>query len=65
MLLAIGKWLPFQHIIYTPIYIYMGRVDISASLGLLGQQALWALGLFIVGHFAMRKAIYQLEIQGG
>ena len=65
ILLVIGRWLPFQHIIYTPLSIYMGRVEGTQALSLLYEQALWAFGLYVVGHFTLRKALGQLEIQGG
>lgn len=65
ILLSIGRWLPFQHVIFTPIAIYMGKVEGVAALQLLGEQALWGIGLYTTGYFAMRKALGQLEIQGG
>jgi len=65
ILLSIGRWLPFQHIIYTPIALYMGKVEGNAAWSLLGEQALWALGLYIAGNLIMRRALRQLEIQGG
>jgi ABC-type uncharacterized transport system permease subunit len=65
ILLVIGRWLPFQHIIYTPLSIYMGRVEGTQAMSLLYEQALWAFGLYVVGHFTLRKALGQLEIQGG
>jgi ABC-2 type transport system permease protein len=65
VLLSIGRWLPFQHVIFTPVSIYLGKVEGSSALRLLGEQALWGLGLYIVGNFVMRKALRQLEIQGG
>ncbi len=65
ILLTIGRWLPFQHIIYTPISLYMGRVEGTEALNLLGEQALWAAGLYLLGHYTLRKALGQLEIQGG
>lgn len=65
ILLTIGRWLPFQHIIFTPISIYMGRVEGAQALNLLGEQTLWAAGLYLVGHYTLRKALGQLEIQGG
>ncbi|HEY5038277.1 MAG TPA: hypothetical protein VIJ93_04315 [bacterium] len=65
ILYSIGGWLPFQHVIYTPIALYMGRVEGHAAWNLLGQQFLWAIGLYLAGSYAMRKALRQLEIQGG
>ncbi len=62
---TIADWLPFKHTIYTPIAIYMGWAQGSEALLLLGQQAAWTLGLFLVGRFLMNKALKQLEVQGG
>ena len=65
VLRAVGDWLPFQHIIYTPITLYMGRVQGLEAWRLLGWQALWAAGLYWIGQVVMKKALSQLEIQGG
>jgi hypothetical protein len=40
-------------------------VEGPQALQLLGEQALWAVGLYLVGHYTLRKALGQLEIQGG
>jgi ABC-2 type transport system permease protein len=61
----LGDWLPFQHIIYTPIALYMGQARGLEAWKLLGAQLLWAVGLYAAGHLLMRKALSQLEIQGG
>jgi len=65
VLRAVGDWLPFQHIIYTPITLYMGRAEGLEAWRLLGWQALWAAGLYFTGQVVMKKALSQLEIQGG
>lgn len=65
VLLTVGRWLPFQHVIFTPVFIYLGRVEGADAYRLLGEQALWGFGLYAAGYFAMRKALGQLEIQGG
>ncbi|MGH7738801.1 MAG: ABC transporter permease [bacterium] len=62
---SVGNWLPFQHIIYTPITLYMGKVQGPQAWRLLAWQALWAVGLYLAGQFLMKKALSQLEIQGG
>jgi ABC-2 type transport system permease protein len=64
-LATIGHWLPFQHTIFTPVSIYMGWVQGGQAWRLIGEQALWALSLFIVGKILMNQALKQLEIQGG
>ncbi len=43
----------------------MGRAEGAQALNLLGEQALWAAGLYLVGHYTLRKALGQLEVQGG
>ncbi len=65
ILFSIGRWLPFQHVVYTPISLYMGKVQGEAAWNLLGEQALWAFGLYFTGKWVLRKALGQLEIQGG
>jgi ABC-2 type transport system permease protein len=62
---AIGRWLPFQHTIFTPVSIYMGWVQGAQAWRLIGEQALWVLGLFLAGKILMNQALKQLEIQGG
>jgi viologen exporter family transport system permease protein len=65
LLAALGNWLPFRHTIYTPVCVYMGWVRGEAALRLIGEQALWAMGLFLAGKWVMGKALRQLEVQGG
>jgi ABC-2 type transport system permease protein len=65
VLRSVGNWLPFQHIIYTPIALYMGQARGLEAWRLLGWQALWAAGLYWAGQWVMKKALSQLEIQGG
>jgi len=65
VLKTLGAWLPFQHVIYTPISIYTGALQGQAVFLALGRQALWALALFLGGKFLMTKALKQFEVQGG
>lgn len=65
LLKTIADWLPFKHTIYTPISIYMGWARGPEAVQLIGEQAAWALGLFLVGRLLMNKALKQLEVQGG
>jgi ABC-2 type transport system permease protein len=60
-----GEWLPFRHIIYTPVSIYMGWTQGSESLDLILQQLAWVVGLYLLGKFLMIKSLKQLEVQGG
>ena len=65
LLKTIADWLPFKHIIYTPISIYMGWAKDADAYQLILQQAAWALVLFILGKIIMKHALKQLEVQGG
>lgn len=65
ILRSIGAWLPFQHVVFTPITLYTGRAEGAQAWHLLGEQALWAAGFYLLGNLVMRKALKQLEIQGG
>src|SRR5271168_1558663 len=39
----IMAWLPFEHIAYTPLQIYLGKLDRAAALRALGTQWIWIL----------------------
>ncbi|HET9870539.1 MAG TPA: hypothetical protein VFR02_08605, partial [bacterium] len=65
LLRGLGDWLPFRHVIYTPILLYQGLAQGAEAWRLLAWQAFWALGLYLAGRWLMRQALSQLEIQGG
>src|SRR5208282_5955640 len=43
-------WLPFEHIAYTPLQIYLGNLNHSQSLRALGIQWLWVVALLVMAH---------------
>lgn len=55
-------WLPFQAITYTPVAMYLGKMDILR--GLLVQLA-WVLALFVLLRHLWRRALDHLTVQGG
>jgi ABC-2 type transport system permease protein len=59
------SFLPFPHISYTPLQIYLGRVRGASGLRSLGLQALWVLALFAAGRLYWRFSTRRLSIQGG
>jgi ABC-2 type transport system permease protein len=59
------SYLPFPHISYTPLQIYLGKTQGSAALQCLGIQAAWAAALFVTGHLYWRFSTRRLSIQGG
>ncbi len=58
-------WMPFPHISYTPLQIYLGREAGLAALGALGAQAAWAVILIWIGHISWQSSIRRLAILGG
>jgi ABC-2 type transport system permease protein len=59
------SFLPFPHISYTPLQIYLGKARGAAGLQSLGLQALWVLVLFAAGRLYWRFSTRRLSIQGG
>jgi ABC-2 type transport system permease protein len=65
---GLQRWiscLPFPHISYTPLLIYLGKAQGSAAWQSLGAQALWALALFAAGRMYWEFSMRRLSIQGG
>jgi len=64
-LARLSHWLPFQHISYTPLMIYMGKIS-GESLGLvLLVESVWAATLLLAGHWFWNQATRKLTVQGG
>jgi len=61
----IMAWLPFEHIAYTPLQIYLGKLDIHQSLLALGVQWLWVVALLWLADFWWNHASRKITIQGG
>ncbi len=57
--------LPFQGIVYTPVSIYLGKVQGIAMLQALGIQVLWAAILWGLARLLWAPSVRGLEIQGG
>lgn len=60
-----AQWMPFQGIIYTPVMIYLGRVQGNGLWQAIGVQIVWALGLWLCGRAFWSRAVKALDIQGG
>jgi ABC-2 type transport system permease protein len=58
-------YLPFPHISYTPLQIYLGKEQGWAACQALGAQALWVVGLCVAGRAYWRFSARRLSIQGG
>ena len=62
---TVSAFLPFRHIAYTPLTLYLGKVDGVAALGVLAAQGAWAIGLLAAGALATRAATRALVVHGG
>jgi ABC-2 type transport system permease protein len=58
-------WLPFEHIAYTPLQIYLGKLDRHAALRALGVQWLWVIVLLFLAHLWWERAAKKITIHGG
>jgi ABC-2 type transport system permease protein len=58
-------WLPFEHIAYTPLQIYLGKLDGRAALFALGKQWIWVIVLFVLADAWWNRAVQKITIQGG
>lgn len=59
---GILAWLPFQAITYTPVAMYLGRMDVASGLA---TQLAWAVALFVLVRVTWRRALDQLTVHGG
>jgi ABC-2 type transport system permease protein len=58
-------WLPFEHIAYTPLQIYLGKFDRTTALRVLGIQWLWVIVLLGLAHLWWERASRKITIHGG
>jgi ABC-2 type transport system permease protein len=58
-------WLPFEHIAYTPLQIYLGKLDREMALRALGVQWLWVIMLLWLAHVWWERAARKITIHGG
>jgi len=60
-----SQWLPFQHISYMPLMIYMGKVGGKELASVLLVECAWALALLLAGKWFWHVARLKLIVQGG
>lgn len=61
----ISSALPFEHIAFTPLRIYLGLLTPAQSLRLLALQWAWVVILLVLGHLWWRRATRKITIHGG
>jgi ABC-2 type transport system permease protein len=62
---AVAAVLPFQGLVSTPAMAYLGKLDWSTTVMLVAIQAVWAVGLLMLGRLAWRSASRMVTIHGG
>ena len=62
---AIVAWLPFQHIAYTPLRIYLGKIETTQLISVLFIQFAWVLILIGIGRLFWGLMVRKVTIQGG
>ena len=64
-LATVSHLLPFEHIAYTPLQIYLGKLTQAEALEAVGISWAWVIALVWAGHFWWHRAIRKITIQGG
>jgi ABC-2 type transport system permease protein len=62
---TIGLAMPFQGIVYTPLTIYLGKVQGMALWGALTIQVFWVVVLWALARLLWNPSVRALDIQGG
>lgn len=59
------RWLPFEHIAFSPLQIYLGKAGPGEALGILLIQWAWVAALAALGALWWRVSIRKITIHGG
>jgi ABC-2 type transport system permease protein len=62
---VISSWLPFEHVAYTPLQIYLGKLSAGQAARTLLLQWLWTVALLGLGAWWWRRATRRITIHGG
>jgi ABC-2 type transport system permease protein len=61
----IMAWLPFEHIAYTPLQIYLGKLSRADALRALATQWFWVIALLFLAQLWWDRASRKITIHGG
>lgn len=61
----LARALPFASVVQYPIEIFLGRHPGPGALGVLGEQALWAVALVALNELIASRAMRKVVVQGG
>lgn len=59
------SWLPFEHVAYTPLQIYLGKLDRAHALRALATEWCWVIALLVLAHLWWSRTLRTITIQGG
>lgn len=59
------RFLPFSSMNYTPVMIYLGKLEGQDLAEALGLQMFWVAVLILISNFFWKKAIRRLTVLGG
>ncbi|HUK29969.1 MAG TPA: ABC-2 family transporter protein [Candidatus Acidoferrum sp.] len=65
VLQKIAAWLPFEHIAYTPLQIYLGKLNGTEALKVIATQWVWIAILLWAGSAWWTRATRKITIHGG
>ncbi len=60
-----SAWLPFEHIAYTPLMIYLGKTSGTGAWASVGVTFAWVLALMGGGWWFWRRMMRNITIHGG
>ncbi len=62
---TILAWLPFQHIAFTPLQLYLGKLELPDALLTVLTQWLWAAVLLGLGQQWWKRTVRRITVHGG
>lgn len=61
----ITSLLPFKHIVFTPVFIYLEKFSITEVLQQMGIQLLWIFVFILLAGWILKAGLKKTDIQGG
>ncbi len=61
----LSKWLPFKELIYTPVNIWLGNININEIFFIIIKQIVWGVILYFIAKIFFNHAVKNITINGG